>query len=114
MYTSNFSGWWFGEISALPSMVRGVEMCFLTLPWAVSTQPDLDLNWDKGVHVSWDESGLMVWFQSIQAAVKSKAACFTVSIVVDFFRLSYGLLFPLAIEKCCQPPCPSNPAAYLR
>jgi hypothetical protein len=34
----------------------------------------------------------MVWFQRIQAAIKSKAVCFTVSIVVDFFRLSYGLV----------------------
>ena len=68
-------------------------MCFLTIPWAVSTQPGLVLNWDKGVHVSCDESGLTVWFQSIQAAVKSRAACFTVSIVVDFFRLSYAYFF---------------------
>ena len=43
----------------------------------------------------------MVWFQRIQAAVKTKAACFIVSIVVDFFRLSYGLvlLVLLAIEN---------------
>jgi hypothetical protein len=33
-----------------------------------------------------------VWFQRIQAAVKSKAACFTVSIVGYFFRLLYGLV----------------------
>ncbi len=101
MYTSNFCGWPFGEISALPAIVLGVEMCFLTTPWAASTQPDLVLNCDKGVHVSCDESGLMVWFQSIQAAVKSKAVRFTVSIVVDFLRLSYGLLslVLLLIEK---------------
>ena len=60
MYTSNFCGWWSGEISVLPSMVLGVEMCLLTTPRAVSTQLDMDLNCDKGVHVSWDESGLMV------------------------------------------------------
>src|SRR4030095_9509131 len=34
----------------------------------------------------------MVWFQRIQAAVKRKAACFTVSIVGYFFRLLYGLV----------------------
>ena len=30
--------------SALPSMLLGVEMCFLTIPWAASTQPGLVLN----------------------------------------------------------------------
>ena len=44
MYTSNVRGWSFGDISLLPSMLRGVEMCLLTVPWAASTQPDLVLN----------------------------------------------------------------------
>src|SRR5262249_50398595 len=73
-------------------MVLGVEICLLTIPLAVSTQADLVFNCEKGVHVSCEESGLTVWFQRIQAAVKSKAACFTVSIVGYFFRLSYGLV----------------------
>jgi hypothetical protein len=39
-------------------------------------------------------AGLVVWFQSIQLAVKSRAACFSfmVSIVVNFFRLLTFLL----------------------
>jgi hypothetical protein len=44
MYTSNFCGSLFGEISELPSMVLGVEMCLLTIPRALSTQLDSDLN----------------------------------------------------------------------
>ena len=88
MYTSSFCGCSLGETSLLPSIVRGVEACLWTVARAASTQSDLLLNCDNGVQVSWDDVGLLVWFQSIQAAAKRMAACLIESILMYLIRRS--------------------------
>jgi hypothetical protein len=88
MYTSSFCGCCLGETSLLPSIVRGVEACLWTVARAASTQSDLVLNCDNGVQVSWEDKGLVVWFQSIQAAAKTIPACLIKSILMDLIRWS--------------------------
>jgi hypothetical protein len=87
-YTSNFCGCCLGETSVLPSIVRGVEAWRFTVLRAASTQSDLVLNCDNGVQVSWEDAGLMVWFQRIQAAAKTIPACLIKSILMDLIRWS--------------------------
>jgi hypothetical protein len=71
-------------------MVRGVEACLWTVFRAASTQSDLVLNCDNGVQVSWDDAGLVVWFQSIQAALSIKAQRLTALSLIDFSLRSYS------------------------